>query len=63
VERLIDVAIEEDTECIVMGLGGAVGKSLRKLHILHKIPDDRYVEDMDGAKEVAKRILGIVRDL
>ncbi len=59
VERLVDVAIEEDTECIVMGLGGAVGASLEKLHILRSIPKDRYVEDMDEAKVIAKRILGI----
>ena len=59
VERLIDVAIAEDTECIVMGLQGPVGKSLRKLHILRKISEDRYVENMDEAKELAKRILGI----
>ena len=59
VERLIDVAIAEDTECIVMGLRGPVGKGLRKLHILRKISEDRYVENMDEAKELAKRILGI----
>ncbi|MDE0131200.1 MAG: SulP family inorganic anion transporter [bacterium] len=59
VERLVDVAIEEDTECIVMGLGGAVGASLQKLQILRSVPKDRYVEDMDQAKVIAKRILGI----
>ena len=59
VERLVDVAIEEDTECIVMGLGGAVGASLEKLDILRSVPKDRYVEDMDEAKAIAKRILGI----
>lgn len=59
VERLIDVAIAEDTECIVMGLEGPVGRGLQKLHILRRVPEDRYVEDMDEAKEVAKRILGI----
>ena len=59
VERLVDVAIEEDTECIVMGLGGTVGASLQKLDILRSVPKDRYVEDMDEAKVIAKRILGI----
>ena len=59
VERLIDVAIEENTECIVMGLEGAVGKGLLKLDILRRIPEDRYVEDMDGARTVARAILGI----
>ena len=59
VERLIDVAIEENTECIVMGLQGPVGRSLRKLHILRRISEDRYVENMDEAKELAKRLLRI----
>ena len=59
VERLIDVAIEENTECIVMGLGGAVGAGLQKLQILRRVPNDRYVEDMDEARVLAKRILGI----
>ncbi|MXX00398.1 MAG: STAS domain-containing protein, partial [Acidimicrobiia bacterium] len=59
VERLVDVAIEEDTECIVMGLGGAVGAGLQKLNILSSVPKDRYVQDMDEAKVIAKRILGI----
>ena len=59
VERLIDVAIEENTKCIVMGLGGSVGKGLLKLDILRRVPEDRYVESMDEAREIAKRILGI----
>ena len=59
VERLIDVAIEENTECIVMGLEGSVGKGLQKLDILRRIPKDRYVKDMDEAREVSRRILGV----
>ncbi len=59
VERLIDVAIEENTECIVMGLEGSVGKGLQKLDILRRIPKDRYVKDMDEARELARRILGV----
>ena len=59
VERLIDVAIEESTECIVMGLETTVGKGLIKLDILRRIPEDRYVEDMDEARTVARRILGM----
>lgn len=59
VERLIDVAIEENTECIVMGLDGPVGKGLLKLDILRRIPEGRYVEDMDQARTVARGILGI----
>lgn len=59
VERLIDVAIEENTECIVMGLEGTVGKGLAKLGILRRVPRDRYVKDMDEAREVARRLLEV----
>ena len=59
VERLIDVAIEEATECIVMGIEGKVGKGLQKLDILRRIPQDRYVADMDEAREVARRLLEV----
>ncbi len=57
VERLIDVAIEENTECIVMGLDGPVGRGLQKLDILRRIPEDRYVANMDEARDAARGIL------
>ncbi len=57
VERLVDVAIAENTECIVMGLDGPVGESFQKLDILRKIPKDRYVSTMDEAREIALGIL------
>ena len=58
-EQLIDVAISENTECIVMGLEGAIATSLQKLDILRRVSDDRYVANMDEARVIAKRILGV----
>ncbi len=58
-EQLIDVAISENTECIVMGLEGAIATSLQKLDILRRVSSDRYVANMDEAREIAKRILGV----
>ena len=58
VEQMIDVAIAEDTECIVMGLQGPPAETLQSLNVLRHIPADHIVEDLDGAREVAKRLLG-----
>lgn len=57
VEQMIDVARAEDTECIVMGLQGPPAETLQSLNVLRHIPADHIVEDLDGAREVAKRLL------
>ena len=60
VEQMIDIATEEDTESIVMGLSGsAVESNLNALNILAKVPEDRFVDDLDGAREAARKILNI----
>ena len=58
VEQMIDVARAEDTECIVMGLQGPPAETLQSLNVLRHIPADHIVDDLDGAREVAKRLLG-----
>ena len=57
VEQLIDVAIEENTECIVMGLGGMPAVTLRALNVLKRVPEDRFAANLDDAREIAKGIL------
>ncbi len=57
VEYMIDVAYEQDTDCIVMGLKGDPARTLRALNVLKRIPLDRYVDTLDGARETAKLIL------
>ncbi len=59
VEQLIDSAIAEDTEVIVMGLEGRPAITLQALNALHKVPDDRYVKTIDEAQGVARRLLGV----
>lgn len=59
VEQMIDVARAEDTECIVMGLTGDAATTLGSLNVLRHIPPDHIVEDIDGAREVAKRLLDV----
>ena len=57
VEHLIDAAIAQDTECIVMGLSGLPAATLGALNVLRRVPADRIVGKLDEARETAKRIL------
>ena len=57
VEQLIDSAIAENTEVIVMGLEGRPAITLQALNALQKVPDDRYVKTIDEAQGVARRLL------
>ena len=58
-EQLIDGAMAEDVNCIVMGLTGLPATTLTALNVLRRVPEENFVEDLDGAREVAKRILAI----
>ena len=57
VEQMIDAAIAQDTECIVMGLKGLPETTLRALNVVQRVPADRFVDTIDEARETAKRIL------
>ena len=55
--QLVDAAMDASTECIVMGLSGHAGASLHALDVLRHIPDDHFVEDLDAARDIARRLL------
>ena len=55
--QLVDAAAAADTECIVMGLAGLESSSVHSLDVLHRVPKDHFVDDLDGARVVARRIL------
>ena len=57
IEELLDVAEREHTEIIVMGLSGAVAHTLHTLNILQNVPEDRLVETVQEAREVARNVL------
>ena len=57
VEQMIDSAIAEDTECIIMGLTGPPAETLRALNVLHRVPAAQFVKSLDEAKEIAQRLL------
>ncbi len=59
VEQLIDVAMDEDTECIVMGLAGRPATTLYALNVLKRVPEDHIVETLDEAREISKQLLGV----
>ncbi len=55
--RLLEVAAESETECIIMGLGNDVAVTLHSLDILAKVPADRMIGTMDEARRVAREAL------
>ena len=55
--QLADTARDADTQCIVMGMSGMTGTSLHALNVLREIPEDNFVEDLDEARVVARRLL------
>ena len=44
VEQLIDAALTQGTDCIIMGLGGLTASTLRALNVLKRIPRDHFVK-------------------
>ena len=58
VEQLIDAALTQGTDCIIMGLDGLTASTLRALNVLKRIPRDHFVNNLDEAKMVERRVLG-----
>ena len=57
VEQLVDTAIDENTEVIVMGLGGRPAITLQALDALRRVTPDRFVKTVDEARTVSQRLL------
>ena len=58
VEQMIDIAITENSKCILAGLGGIPETALRALNAIHKVPEEHIVDDLESAKIVALEMLG-----
>ena len=58
IERLVDAAAAAKTECIVLNLSGSVDETLRSLNVFRRLPDERFVDDLDSARELAGELLG-----
>ena len=57
--KLLDIAAESGTECIVMGLRDDVAATLRSLDILGGMPAGRVVETLDEARRIAREALEV----
>ena len=58
-KQLIEIAAEEHTPAIAMGLSGDVAETLEALDVLQQVPRERIVEDIDEARLVARKLLGL----
>ncbi|MCY3887566.1 MAG: SulP family inorganic anion transporter [Chloroflexi bacterium] len=57
IEQLVETAAEEDTECIVVNLSGPAAKALHALNALKRVPEEHFVDTLDEARLLAKRLL------
>ena len=57
VEQLIDAALAEDTQCIVIGLSAELGRSLDALKVLQHVPESQIVPTLEDARALSLRIL------
>ena len=57
IRQLMDVATEERTEFIVMGLSGPVADTLNALGILERVPEGRIVKTLHEARQAASGLL------
>ena len=55
--QLADTARDADTECIVIGMSGMTDTSVHALNVLREIPEENFVENLDEARIVARRLL------
>ena len=55
--QLVDAAAESDTDCIILGLSGAVADVLHSLDVFKAIPDERFVDSLDAARTLARTVV------
>ena len=57
IRQLLDLAEEEETRCVVMGLAGPVAETLRALDVLRGVPESQVVATLDEARQTAQGLL------
>ena len=57
IRQLLDLAGEEETPCVIMGLAGAVDDTLRALDVLRGVPAAQVVATLDEARQTAQGLL------
>ena len=56
-ERLTRAAAAAKTECIVLNLSGSVGDTLNSLNVFRQLPAERFVDNLDAARDLAGNLL------
>ena len=59
IARLMEAALESDTELIVVGLSGSVLAAFEAFDLLRAVPEGRSVETLDEAREIARGLLKV----
>ena len=57
VALLLDRAVKEKTDIIVLGLSGDLKSILNAFDVLRHVPEDRVVDELDEARSLAARLL------
>ncbi len=57
IEDLVQTALDEDTACIVLGLSGDIAGVLHSLLVFRRVPAEHFVDSLDEAKRLSKRLL------
>ena len=57
IKQLMDVAREEQTELIVVGVPDAVGPTLQALSVFRRVPENQIVSTLDEARRMAADLL------
>ena len=58
IEQLMQVAIAEETEVIVVGMSNTVEDTFEAFDVLRNVPEVRTVHTLDEAREIARVLLG-----
>ena len=57
VEQLVDTAMLQNTDCVVMGLSGMPRRTILALNVLKRVPESRIVRTWDEARDTAWALL------
>ncbi len=57
IEDLVQNALNEGTACIVLGLSGDTASVLSSLMVFRRVPAGHFVDSLDEAKRLSKRLL------
>lgn len=57
VEQLIDTAMKNDVQCIIIGLQGIPETTLRALNVLRNVPPEHFQPNLEDAAKLARKLL------